>query len=84
MTWTKTIAVCLVLVACTEQLIEAITGRGDPTSGDRARRKPSPRPLPPLDRRRMTEALREAAAEARADGQTITTTALLDRVRASA
>ena len=41
MTWPKILAVSFVLVACTEQLVEAITGRGDPT-GDRARRKPAP------------------------------------------
>ena len=32
MTWPKMLALSLVLVACTEQLVEAITGRGDPTS----------------------------------------------------
>lgn len=29
MTWPKMLALSLVLVACTEQLVEAITGRGD-------------------------------------------------------
>lgn len=44
MTWPKMLALSLVLVACTEQLVEAITGRGDPTS-NRARRKPT-KPAP--------------------------------------
>jgi hypothetical protein len=38
MTWPKMLALSLVLVACTEQLVEAITGRGDPANhrGDHA------------------------------------------------
>ena len=41
MTWPKILALSFVMVACTERVVEAITGRGDP-AGDRARRKPTP------------------------------------------
>lgn len=38
MTWPKMLALSPVLVACTKQLVEAITGRGDPANhrGDHA------------------------------------------------
>lgn len=72
MTWPKMLALGLVLVACTEQLVEAITGRGDPTS-NRARRKPT-KPAPQLtERQRPAETLRDLAAHSE-QRATITTT----------
>ena len=64
MTWPKMLALALLAVACTERIVEAITGRGDP-SHDRARRKPPLGPLPPLDHRRLAATLRDIAAEVR-------------------
>lgn len=65
MTWTKILALSFVMVACTERVVEAITGRGDPP-GDRARRKPT-QPAPArTERQELADAIRQAVADVRA------------------
>lgn len=48
------LVLAFVMVACTERVVEAITGRGDP-AGDRARRKPTPPAPTRTERQELTD-----------------------------
>ena len=71
MTWTKMLVLALVMVACTERVVEAITGRGQ-RPGDRARRKPTPPAPTRTERQELTDEFLTAVSAARARQATIT------------